>query len=1154
MADFVHLHNHTHYSLLDAACTPDQLIYAAKADGQDALALTDHGVMFGCYEFYKKSKKAGIKPIIGCEVYLATGSRFDKIATKKGIEQRNYNHLVLLAKNDIGYKNLMKLVSLGHTEGFYYKPRIDRELLVQYKEGLIALSACLAGVVNEPLMRGDYETAKKNARWFKEQFGEDWYIELQDHGLPEDKLILEGAPRIAEELGIKMIVSNDCHYIRKEHAIPHNVHLLIKDVSAATAGTFDVSKLRYKVPEMYFKTQQEMKELFKKFPQAVENTLEVAEKINVDLKTDLKMPIFPIPPESKAQNLDEYLEELTMMGLEKRYKPVPQEVFDRASFELDVIRKMGYAGYFLIVQDFIQAARDRGVSVGPGRGSAAGSLVAYALGITNIDPIPYDLLFERFLNPDRVSMPDIDIDFNDEKRDVVIEYVKEKYGGDAVAQIITFGTLSTRAVIKDVGRVLGVPLATINSITEKIPVIMGKVTKIKDALELAELRWVKESDDPKLRQMIEYATVLEGFARNTSLHAAGVVIAPGPITDYVPLYKTPSTNACTMFTMKDLEDAGLLKMDFLGLATLSIIDRTLEMIEQNYNTKIDLDAIDFLDPATYEMIGQGHTLAIFQFESDKMTEYLRGLKPKNLEELTAMNALYRPGPMDNIPDFIDRKFARKEITYLHPLMKDSLEKTYGVIVYQEQVMQLVRDLAGFSLAQADLMRRAMGKKDDKLMAEQRAIFIEGAKTVQNIESGLAGQIFDLIQKFASYGFNKSHSVAYSYLAYQTAWLKRHYTAEFLASNMTSELNNLEKITSLIEEAKKFNIRVLPPDVNKSGITFMAADPQTIVFGMAGIKNVGVPAVESVIKARESGGNFTSFFDFVRRVDIRLVNKRALEALIATGAFDSLANGNRAQLFECIDVALDYAKSFTDSASNTMDSLFGDDAHASVVEPKLPDIPAWSEAERLEREYQYLNFYISGHPLQRYAAHINSFSTLYLGKKDSPLIGKVVRVCGMLTGVRTRLDKRENTIAFSTIEDFTGKAEAIFWSDAYRQYSEFIQEGMAVMLIGKSEMRDEGALKIIADEVIPLDTAIARFAKGYSLRMNVDTDSSALESVRSMFGTNGEKGITVSFSLLKDETPFAQYVAKDIKLPINEETAERLIKIFGRNNVRFLTES
>ncbi len=1152
MSDYIHLHNHTHYSLLDAACTPDQLIQAAVADNQSALALTDHGVMFGCNEFYKKAKKAGIKPIIGCEVYLATGSRFDKLATKKASNQRNYNHLVLLAKNDIGYKNLMKLVSLGHTEGFYYKPRIDRELLVQYKEGLIALSACLAGVVNEPLVRGDYATARANALWFKEQFGDDWYLELQDHGLPEDAAVLEGVPRIAEELGIKMIVSNDCHYIRKEHAIPHNVHLMIKDVSAATAGMVDVTKLRYKVPEMYFKTQTEMKKLFKSHPDAVENTLEVAEKCAVDLKSDLKMPVFPIPPESKAQDLDEYLEELTMQGAEKLYGTVTPAVMDRAKFELSVIKRMGYAGYFLIVQDFIRAARERGVSVGPGRGSAAGSLVAYALGITKIDPLKFDLFFERFLNPDRVSMPDIDVDFSDEKRDVVLDYVREKYGSESVAQIITFGTLAPRAVIKDVGRVLGIPLSVINSITEKIPVVQGRVTPITDALKLPDLRWVADTDDPKIKQMIEYATVLEGFARNASTHAAGVVITPGPVTDYVPIYKGPNTAEATMYTMKDLESAGLLKMDFLGLATLSIIDRTIEQAERNHGVKIDIDAIDFDDASVYDMIAQGRTMAIFQFESDKMTEYLRALRPKNLEELTAMNALYRPGPMDSIPDFIERKHGRQPISYLHPLMERRLENTYGIIAYQEQVMQLVQDLAGFSLAQADMMRRAMGKKDAKAMAEQRSVFVKGSAEHAGIDEKTASQIFDLFQKFSDYGFNKSHSAAYSYLAYQTAWLKKHFTAEFLAANMTNDINNLTRITALMEEAKRFDIRVLPPDVNRSGISFSALpDRHTIVFGLAGIKNLGVPAVESIIKARDEGP-FRTFYDFVARVDIRLVNKRALEALVAAGAFDSLNAGHRAQLFAGIDYALEWAKQVNDSKYSTMDSLFGEDSESTVVEPKLPDVEAWTESERLDKEYEYLNFYISGHPLQRYALQVASFANLLLSKNDSPLIGKSVRVCGLLSGVRTRLDKREKQIAFATIEDLSAKGEVIFWSEACAQFRDLIYDGSIVVLSGKADLKDDGQIKITTDDVVSVENAITKYARGYSLRLDESIEHQSLEQLKALCTDSGSKGVSVAFHIHRNGVPHMQYHATNVMLPLNQETAEKLMDLFGHSNVRFLT--
>jgi DNA polymerase-3 subunit alpha len=1147
MPEFVHLHNHTHYSLLDAACTPEQLISAAKEDGQKAIALTDHGVMFGCFEFYKKAKKAGIKPILGCEVYIANGSRFDRSSGKATTKKRNYFHLVLLAKNDIGYKNLMKLTTLGHTEGFYYRPRIDTDLLEQYHEGIIALSACLSGVINAPLIAGDYETARTNAIWYKNLFGDDFYIELQNHGLPGDETVMALAPRLAEELGIKLIVSNDCHYIKKEHAVAHNVLLHIKD--AGVKGTTNIHELRYGKPEMYFKSSEEMAKLFKDFPQAFENTLEVAEKCEVDLKSDVKMPSFPIPPESKATTLEEYLEELTYAGLEKRYKQQDQHLLERVKFELDVIKRMGYAGYFLIVQDFIIQAQNKGVRVGPGRGSAAGSVVAYALGIINVDPIKYDLLFERFLNPDRVSMPDIDIDFSDDKRDVVIDYVKEKYGEKSVAQIITFGTLSSRAVLKDVGRVLGVPLSTINSITEKIPVFQGKVTKIQEAIELPDLRWLKESTDPKLKELIEYATILEGMARNSSLHAAGVVIAPGDINDYVPLYKSGDSGLATQYTMKDLEDAGLLKMDFLGLRTLSIIDNTLEQIQKNHGQTIDLDTIDLEDKPTYEMLGKGRTQAVFQFESGKMQESLIKLKPTDLEDLIAMNALYRPGPMENIPDFIDRKHGRKPIEYLDPIMERCLKKTYGIIVYQEQVMQLVQDIAGFTLAQADSIRRAMGKKNPVEMMRLKAQFIEGA-AANAITKKVAEEIFELLIKFASYGFNKSHSCAYAYLAFQTAWLKCHYTAEFLAANMTAELNDLDKIVALIDEAKAFNINLLPPDVNKSLATFTAVDSNNIVFGLAGIKGVGISAVESIIKAREEKP-FSSFFDFALRCDSKVINKRVLEALISSGAFDSLKIGHRAQLFAAIDSALEFSKT-SNVPKNDTDSLFGGETtETHIVEPKLSEIPNWSESLRLEKEKEVLNFYISGHPLAKYDAHLRSFSTFFLGQRDSQLIGKQVRSCGLITHVRTRLDKKEQTIAFVTIEDFTGKAECIFWSESYKKFSQFLVEDTVIVVKGKSELNAD-ALKIVAEDVMPIEEAALKLAKGYHISLDVQTTSrSEIEKVKQLCNDRS-KDAKLIFSLMEDGNRRSQYYAQ-ARIAIQPDTTKILGKIFGNQNIRFIID-
>lgn len=1156
MPEFVHLHNHTHYSLLDGACTPEQLIKAAVEDGQKAIALTDHGVMFGTMEFYKKAQKAGVKPIIGCEAYVANGSRTDRDLGRGSQRRKNYYHLVLLAKNDIGYRNLIKLTSYGHTEGFYYKPRIDTDLLSEHSEGLIALSACAGGVVNAHILNGDMETARKSAIFYKELFDDDFYLELQDHKLPVDGPILEHVPKLARELNIKMVATNDCHYIRQEHAVPHNVLLHIKDVTASTAGTIDVNKLRYGAPEMYFKTAEEMAQVFGKYEGALEHSLEIAEKCDFKFDNKLHMPEFPIPEDSPSTNLDEYLEELTWKGLDRRYSQLNKDITDRAEFELNVIKTMGFPGYFLIVQDFIAAARNMGVSVGPGRGSAAGSLVAYALGITNVDPLEYNLLFERFLNPDRVSMPDIDIDFNDEKREKVIQYVRDKYGASSVAQIITFGTLSSRAVLKDVGRVLGVPLSTIESITKNIPVILGKVTPIREALELPELRWVKESDDPKLRQLIEYAQVLEGFCRNASLHAAGVVIAPGDISNYVPLYKTPNSELATQYNMKDLEDAGLLKMDFLGLRTLSIIDNTLAMIEHNHGLQIDIDKIDFFDKPTYALLGEGKTLAVFQFESEPMQKALKQLKPTNLEDLTAMNALYRPGPMGNIPEFIDRKHGRKPIEYLHPLMEPALNNTYGIIVYQEQVMQLVRDIAGFTLAQSDIMRRAMGKKDEKLMQEQRVLFIEGA--VKNkFNEKLAGEIFDLILKFAAYGFNKSHSLAYSYLAFQTAWLKTHYTAEFLAANMTAELNDLDKIVLLIDEAKSFGIEVLPPDVNESQAMFTAVDSKTIRFGLAAIKNVGLNVVECIIRARQEKP-FASLFDFTSRVESKALNRRSVEALVCAGAFDSLKFGHRAQLFDAIESALKYAQACTQSRNPDMDSLFGGEAEAELIsEPSLPDSPQWNFFERLKKEKEYLNFYISGHPLERYRAHVATFSTLTLSEKEHPLIGKAtqVRVCGIISGVRTKLDKREKTIGFVTLEDFTGRAECIFWSDAFARFRDFLVEDAMILVMGRAELNGSSSLKIIADDVLPLEETPKRFATGFhvSLQRGKTTPEDIAAARQRLSGMENGSG-SIVFSIYDEAvSPVKRYKTNGFKIKPTHDAAVELMNIFGSRNVKFLTD-
>ncbi len=1191
MPEFIHLHNHTHYSLLDGACTIDGLIGAAVENNMSAVALTDHGVNFGVMEFYKKAKKAGVKPILGCEVYVAAGSRQDKALTTTGKKKRNYYHLILLAKDFEGYKSLNKLTSRAHVEGYYYKPRIDRELLAECHDGLIALSACAGGVVSAHLVQEDLDGAREAAIWYREVFGEDFYLEIQNHGIPVDEPVLQGMPILARELNIPLVATNDCHYIRKEHAVAHNVLLHIRDASKNGARLDVENELRYGTTNFYFKTADEMAELFPGQSEAIENTLAIAEKCHVELPKEFYMPNFPIPAESPSETLDDYLREITWQGIKRRYSipsgsatanesadaaqeatpeatpeavpettaitpfEPPADVKERTEFELDVITRMGYSGYFLIVQDFIQAARDQGVRVGPGRGSAAGSLVAYALKITDVDPLKYDLLFERFLNPDRVSMPDIDIDFADDKRERVIDYVKQKYGENAVSQIITFGTLSSRAVLKDVGRVLQIPLSTINSITEKITVKFGRVQPLAEAIEGPELRWVKESPDPQIKKLIEYSLVLEGFCRNASLHAAGVVIAPGPLEEYIPLYKTPDSGLASQYNMKDLEDAGLLKMDFLGLRTLTIIENTLELIRQRHGIVIDIDAIPLDDQVTYDLVGNGFTTAVFQFESVPMQKYLKDLKPRSLEDLTAMNALYRPGPMENIPEFIERRHGRKPIEYLHPMLEPILGKTYGICVYQEQIMQIAQQLGGFTLAQADNLRRAMGKKQIKYMDEMKEIYFEGCKN-NGIEKKTANDIWDMMVKFADYGFNKSHSLAYSWLAYQTAWLKANYTAEFLAANMTAESGDLAKVVKLIDESRKFEIHVLPPDVNQSLIDFSVSD-QGIRFGMAAIRNVGGGAVAEILKQREADGPFQSLYDFMRRLaGNSLVNKRLVESLIVSGAFDSL-HPNRKLCLDALDGAIGYANACMASTLSGMESLFSvaseEPGAPSIPEPAMPTGEDWPRIERLRREKEMLNFYVSGHPLEDYAVEVEAFSQVSLGNIDPDTEFKApIRTCGIISAIRTKLDKRENQIAFVTIEDFTGKAECIFWSEAYKRYGAALTIGEIVFVVGKAEINGSDGIKVIADDVIPMEQARSRFATGLAINVQLDqVDYAAAERTYDLFKANqGE--LQCIFRIYNEQRELsARYVARRFTVTPTQQLMDGLMEIYGRTNVKFV---
>lgn len=1154
MIDFCHLHNHTHYSLLDAACTPIQLIQAAKKHDHRAVALTDHGVMFGCMEFYNKAKKENLKPLLGFEAYVANGSRFDQSAGKQKTKKKNYFHLLLIAKDLTGYKNLMKLTTYAHTEGFYYRPRIDEDLLTQYHEGIIACSGCLNGVVNSYLVDEEYDTALTKAKFYQELFGDDFYMELQNHFLPDDPIVLNQAPKIASELGIKLIATNDVHYIEQKHAIPHNVYLCIKDSSSANSGSVDINDLRYGTPEMYFKSTEQMVDLFKNYPGAIENTGEIVEKCDLVFDKKYYLPEFPIPKESNSKTFDEYITQLTYKGLEERFEVLTPEIKERTEYELGVIKKMGFSAYFLIVADFIDAAKKMGVRVGPGRGSAAGSIVAYAMGITNVDPLPYDLLFERFLNPERVSMPDIDIDFADTGREKVIEYVKQKYGEENVAQIITFGKLSSKAVLKDVGRVLGIPHTQINTITAKIPTILGKVLPLVEAFELPELKWLKESKEEKIQQLMEYSKHLEGFCRNTSTHAAGVVITPGKVSDYVPLYQSPGqknqgVDIATQYGMKELEEAGLLKMDFLGLKTLSIIDQTLEMIERNYNKKIDIDKIDFNDKLTYELFGKGQTLGVFQFESNGMKEYLRQLKPTDIEEITAMNALYRPGPMGQIPEYIDRKQGKSEITYLHPVMAKSLDKTYGIIVYQEQVMQLVRDIAGFTYGMADILRRAMGKKDTPLMEKQKVPFLAGAESI-GIDKKLGNEIFDLIVKFANYGFNKSHSLAYSILAYQTAWLKANYPAEFIAANLSAEMGDQNKIVQFIDEAEQMGITVLPPDISNSYSHFTASENK-IYFGLAAIKNVGISAAEGIIAAR-TNEKYTTLFDFVCKIDSKIANKRVLEALVCSGAFDSLKSGHRASLFASIDLALEYSKSVNSGSENSMESLFGGSKTISFSEPKLIETPVWSEKDLLDKEKEYLNFYVSGHPLVKFKSIIDSLSTITFEDKNSSLLGSTVRSCCLLKDIRTRLDKKNNTIAFVIAEDFTGKAELIFWKDTYAKFAHHLKADSIVMCIGKADS-DGDILKITVDNLMPFDWAVQQYVKGFNIW--IDLQSSTTDKMNELLQicNSPDSNASIIFNLYDSQSEYRRTLrSDDVAIRLDLSTFNKLTDIFGKNNVRIIT--
>ena len=1061
-ANFVHLHVHTEYSLLDGACRISELVAQAKKHKMPALAITDHGVMYGAIQFYKEAIRQGVKPIIGCEMYVAHQSRFDKSSQRK---ETPY-HLILLVKNNEGYKNLIKLVTLSYLEGFYYKPRIDKEILREHSNGLIALSACLKGEISQCILQKNIKKAKEVALDFLDIFGEDnFYLELQKNGIPEQEIVNENLIEISQELSIPVVASNDIHYINKEDARAHEILLCIQTATNLS----DSKRLKFATDVFYFNSPEEMNKNFSKIPQALENTLRIAEKCNLEIDfRQAQLPEFKVPPE---YNINTYLKELCYKGLNERYSEVTKQLEGRLEYELSVIKKMEFEPYFLIVWDFVRYAKEEGIMVGPGRGSAAGSLVAYCLNITNIDPIIYGLLFERFLNPERINMPDFDIDFCYERREEVIEYVSKKYGNDKVAQIITFGTMAARAAVRDVGRALGIPYTRVDTIAKMIPwepnITIEKALKMESRLK--ELM----KNDEDIKKLIETASSLEGLARHASTHAAGIVLSRKPLTDYVPLQKTAEGEICTQYAMTELEELGLLKMDFLGLRTLTVISNALKIIKHTRGEMVDINKIPLDDKKVYKMLSKGNCAGIFQLESDGMRDLVKRLKPENIEDITALLALYRPGPLGSgmIEDFINRKKGTIEIKYAHPQLESILKETYGVIVYQEQVMKIASELAGFTLGQADILRKAIGKKQKGVMEKQRELFIKGAQK-NNIKKNTAVEIFDLIAYFAGYGFNKSHSVSYAFISYQTAYLKTHYTLEYMASLLTSIMGNNDKVALYIKECRNMNIEILPPDINQSLVNFTVVGGKAIRFGLAAVKNVGEKAIKSIIDEHKRNSNFTSLLDFCQRVDLRVVNKRVIESLIKCGAFDSIG-ARRSQLLAFLDVSLRNGQEYQKSKRNGQTSIFdlfeenNPDKNSGNYQDRLPDISEFSKNELLAMEKEMLGLYISYHPLNDYRERLKKIITSTSIELTNLSDKSRVVLAGVINNLKRKSTKNGNLMAFITLEDLEGTVEIIAFPKVYEKCKETIKKDEIIITEGHIDVA-EGKTKIIAEKISLLE--------------------------------------------------------------------------------------
>lgn len=1069
---FTHLHVHTEFSLLDGSCKIKEIVARAKELGMDSLAITDHGVMYGVIDFYKAAKEVGIKPIIGCEVYVAPGSRFNKEA---GQSEDKYHHLVLLAENNKGYSNLMKIVSKGFIDGFYYKPRVDYEVLEQYHEGIIALSACLAGEVQKYLARGFYEEGKKAALKYQDIFGKgNYYLELQDHGIPEQKMVNSSLLRMSKELDIELVATNDVHYINAEDSVAHDILLCIQTGKKVS----DEDRMRYEGGQFYLKSEDEMRKLFPYALQALENTHKIAKRCNVEIEFGVtKLPRYDVP---EGYTSWEYLNYLCTKGLNEKYPDDDGTLRERLDYELGIINKMGYVDYFLIVWDFINYAKSNDIMVGPGRGSAAGSIVSYCLGITDIDPIKYDLLFERFLNPERVSMPDIDVDFCYERRQEVIDYVVRKYGKDRVVQIVTFGTLAARNVIRDVGRVLDLPYAIVDEVAKMIPKDIG--ITIQKALDQSEDFRKLYNSNEEVKNLINMAKRLEGLPRHTSMHAAGVVISQKSVDEYVPLSRASDGSVTTQYIMTTLEELGLLKMDFLGLRTLTVIQNAVKYAEKSTGRKIDINKIDYNDKNVLDYIGTGKTDGIFQLESSGMKNFMKELKPQSLEDIIAGISLYRPGPMDFIPKYLEGKNNPDNITYDCPQLEKILKPTYGCIVYQEQVMQIVRELAGYTLGRSDLVRRAMSKKKQSVMEKEKKNFVYG-NTEENVKGCIANgideqiaiKIYNDMMDFAKYAFNKSHAAAYAVVSYQTAFLKYYYPVEYMAALMTSVIENSTKVSEYIVTSRSMGIKLLPPDINEGESGFSVKN-NSIVYGLSAIKSIGKSVIDTIVEERELNGKYTSLKNFIERLSGKEVNKRTVENFIKAGAFDSL-DGNRRQLMTVYSRIIDSVNEEKKKSITGQMSLFDlvSDEDKADYEIRMPDLEEYSKEEKLAFEKEVLGVYVSGHPLEQYEdkwrKNVKSFTKDFITDEEGNTIAKdnmVTIVGGMIDTITLKTTRNGKTMAFITLEDLYGVMEILIFPNVLERYRYMLKENEKIFVKGKVSIGDDEQGKLICDQIISFD--------------------------------------------------------------------------------------